>query len=308
MPTIEETRRANQVLLDYLTTPGMEKRAVDAVHDFTRLKIREEGFYRKILPQIPISDEDLDLAVDTDKPMKIVEKEPDNPPAITVPFASLPMNMYIYGPRYRVLFERILSPRFTKDINELRTYRMDIRQVLSDNAIKDMLAAEDGAFLTAVDTALVGPNVVVPTSNEVQWATIPGGLTRTNVVESMKILRRTPSNLPVNTVLVNHVSVYDILKWGRDEMGGDLSQDMLRNGWGELEFLNARWLVTIKRNLVPDNTVYYFAEPKFVGKSFLLEDITMYIESKAYFIEFFAYETIGGAIGNTNSLARVDFV
>jgi hypothetical protein len=33
--------------------------------------------------------------------------------------------------------------RFRWDIDELRTYRMDIRQVLSDNPIKGMLYEED---------------------------------------------------------------------------------------------------------------------------------------------------------------------
>ena len=65
------------------------------------------------------------------------------------------MNLYIRGPRYLVMMDRIVTPRFTKDVDELRTWIMDIRQVLSDNAIKDMLAEEDGKFITAVNTALV---------------------------------------------------------------------------------------------------------------------------------------------------------
>jgi hypothetical protein len=50
-----------------------------------------------------------------------------------------------------------------------------------------------------------------------------------------------------------------------------------------------------------------FADPKFLGKSFILEDTTLYVDRKAYMLEFFAYETLGGAIGNTNAVARVDF-
>jgi hypothetical protein len=33
----------------------------------------------------------------------------------------------------------------------------------------------------------------------------------------------------------------------------------------------------------------------------------MYIKREAYLLEFFAYETLGGSIGHTGGLARVDF-
>ena len=67
-------------------------------------------------------------------------------------------------------------------------------------------------------------------------------------------------------------------------------------------------IVTIKRNLVPDSTFFFFAEPKFLGKFYVLEDTTMAIERKFYFLEFFAYEEIGSAIGNVAGIARADFV
>jgi hypothetical protein len=117
----------------------------------------------------------------------------------------------------------------------------------------------------------------------------------------------TPFHLETHTVLINNVTIREILKWGRDEVGGDFSQDLLKNGWSEQEFMNARWIITIKRDLVPDNTIFMFADPKFIGKSFMLEDTTMYIKREAYMLEFFAYETLGGSIGHTGGLARVDF-
>ena len=144
-----DTKLTNETFLSYLETPGMEKRALDAVVDYTRYRMREEGFYRRVLPPIQVSNDDLDQQVDTDKPVKIIEREPDSPAAISIPFNTLPMNLYVRGQKYRVTFDRIVTPRFTKDVDELRTYRMDIRQILSDNAIKDMLAEEDRKFIEA---------------------------------------------------------------------------------------------------------------------------------------------------------------
>jgi len=297
----------NEELFSQLETPGMEKNALDAVNEFTRVRVREDGFYRKIIPPVQVSNDDLDRQVDTDKPVIVVDKEPGSPAAISIPFATLPINVYIRGPRYRVMFDRIVTPRFVKDIDELRTWQMDIRQVLSDNAIKDMLAEEDSKFLTAVNTALVNPNVVVPLSGVVQWQTIFGGISRDTIQEALKVMPRTPSHLEVNTVLVNNVTVRELLKWGYDEAGGDIAGDFLKKGWSELDLMNVKWVVTIKRDMVPDDTMFFFGDPRFIGKSYLLEDTTMHIKREAFMIEFFAYETLGGSIGHTGGLARVDF-
>jgi len=318
MPTAEvsaaasqaETKMINEAVFEKLASndPMLVKEAVDAVNDFTRTRMREDGFLRQILPQVPISNDELDRVVWTDKPMKVVDKEPDSPAAISIPFATLPMNLYIRGPRYLVMMDRIVTPRFTKDVDELRTWIMDIRQVLSDNAIKDMLAEEDGKFLTAVNTAMVGAGLTVPTSGVVQHENIGGGITRDGLWDMLKTMPSTPSHLEVHTVLVNNITIKDVAKFGRTEMGGDLSQDIMRNGWSLQEFLGTRFIITIKTDLVPTNTFFHFADPKFIGRHYSLEDTTMYIRREAYMLEFFAYQTSGASIGHTSGLSRADFI
>jgi len=307
--TQEESKLLGKVIFEKLSSRDahLEKQAVDAVNDFTRTKMREDGFYRRIMPPIPISNDDLDRAVDTDKPVKIVDKEPDSPAAISIPFATLPTNLYIRGDRYKVTFDRIVTPKFTKDVDELRTWYMDIRQILSDNAIKDMLAEEDGKFISAVNTALVGVGLVVPTSGTIQHQAISGGITRGNLWDSLKIMPNTPSNLEVHCVLLNNITIKEVAKLDRNAMGGDLSEEIMRNGWTLGDFMGIKWIITIKKGLVPTNTMYHFADPKFIGKSYMLEDTTMYIRREAYFIEFFAYESLGGTIGHTSGLSRVNF-
>ena len=50
--------------------------------------------------------------------------------------------------------------------------------------------------------------------------------------------------------------------------------------------------------------VYMFSDPVFIGKSYVLESTTAYVKRESYLLEFFAYETQGCAIGNTEDLAR----
>ena len=302
-----ESQLLNETLFEQLSTPGMEKTAVDAINDFTRTKMREDGFLRRILPPLQISNDELDRQVDTDKPVKVVDKEPDSPASISVPFATLPQNVYIRGPRYRVHFHRIVSPRFTKDVDELRTYSMDIRQVLSDNAIKDMLAEEDGKFIAAVDSCVGAAGSSPATSGTIQHQALGATINRSTIAEMMKILPRTPSRLETQTVLVNNLLVKELLKLDRAAIGGDLSQDLLLNGWAEGTISGAKLVVTIKQDLVGDNDAYLFADPKFIGKFFMIEDTTMYVKREAYMLEFFAYETIGATIGNTSGVGRAVF-
>jgi hypothetical protein len=171
----------------------------------------------------------------------------------------------------------------------------------------DMLAEEDSKFISAVNTSLIAVDTVTPTSGVVQWKTIGGGISRESMQDAFKVLPSTPFHLETATVLINNVTIRELLKWGRDEVGGDRSQELLFNGWSEAEFMRSKFIITIKRDLVPDNNIFMFSDPKFIGKMYLLEDTTMYIKREAWMLEFFAYETIGSSIGHTGGLARVTF-
>jgi hypothetical protein len=307
--SMEESRIANETLFEKLASrdANLIKQAQESVDDFTRTRMREDGFFRKIIPPLPISNSQLTRTTTSDKPMVVIDRESDSPAAISIPFATLPMNLYIRGSRYAVMFDRITTPRFTKDVDELRTWIMDIRQVLSDNAIKDMLAEEDSKFIRAVNTAIVGPGLIVPTSGTVQHAVMGGGVSRNSLWESLKVMPNTPSSLEVHTCLINNITIKDVGKFSHNEMGGTLAEDLMRNGWSLQTFLGKQWIITIKKGLVPTGTVYQFADPNFIGKSFTLEDVTMYIRREAYMLEFFSYSTMGATIGNTSGVCRVDF-
>lgn len=287
--------------------PALIKSAEDALTAYTRMKLRERGFARSIMPPIQVSNDQLTRAIDHERPVVVLDKENNIPAAVSVGFGTAPTNKIIEGPRYSVAFSRIQSPAFVKDVDLLRTYQMDIRQVTSDNAIKDIQAEEDGTLIAVINSLLGAEGSTVAETGTVQHAVIGGGITRASIADARKILPRTPSNLEAATVLVNSVTMKDIEKWGRDEIGGDMSEEILREGYSDRTIMNMRWIVTIKRRLVPDNTMFFFAEPKFLGKFLTLTDTVMYIERKAYMLKFFAWESIGMAIANSAAIAKVRF-
>lgn len=309
--TREDFQASSMALYEKLASNdvALQKEGEDYINRMLRMQLREDGFFRKIMEPVQIPNEELTPQVNTEKLVKVVEREPLSPAAISVPFNTLPLNLYIRADRYLVAFDRIESRRMTKDVDELRTWRADARKVFGDNILRDIAAEEDGKFLRAVNTALVGPNATVPTSGTVQYEVINSGIDRDALFDSMKILPNTPASLKPDIALVNHITINDICKFTHNEMGGTLSEDIMRNGWTLEKFLGIdRWIITIKKGLVPTNTIYYFAHRDFLGHAYILEDVTMYVDRRFYMLEFFYYETLGATIGNTSAVARVDFV
>lgn len=302
--TKTEVQLANERFFEMLGDSSMQKQAEDAISKFTRTKIREEGFTRRILP--PLKPDRFDRQLHTSKPFIVIDKEPDNPPAVTVPYGTWPTSFHILGPRYGVGFERVQTPRAIADMSELDTWTMDIRQVMSDNMLKDMHAEEDSKFIGAVNTALISAGGTVPTSGAIQWRVISGGITRETHKTAKQTMPATVFRLMPSIMLTNMITIVEYEKWGRDEVGGNASEDMLINGWSMKKFDGLDVLITIKRDLVPDNTTFLFADPKFIGKFFYRENATMYVKREAFMLEWFLYEEIGASIGHTGGLVRID--
>jgi hypothetical protein len=59
-----ETRLLNETLFDVLAgDPAETQAAIDAVNNFTRLRMREDGFFRRIMPPVPITNDALDRSI-----------------------------------------------------------------------------------------------------------------------------------------------------------------------------------------------------------------------------------------------------
>lgn len=289
-----------------LIEQGQTKEAADMATDFLRIRIRESSAFEKILPGIKIGNEDLTPQLNTDKPVFLCEMEPNSPGGATIPLGSQPISYFFHGSRFAVYFDLIVSPRFTQTTSQLRTYGMDIRQVITDNAILDMDFEQDRRMLAATLSIMGAEGSTVAETGVIQNKKIVDslGITRNSLADMFKILPSTFAHLTTATVLVNSITVIDVAKFGRDEVGGDLSQEMLVQGFNQKQLFGVNWIVTNKHELVSDSEFFLFASPEFMGKSLILEETTMYVDKKAYNIEFFAYTERGATIKNIAAVAR----
>jgi len=311
-----DVRSRNHAVIEGLRSDdsGIAKEAANNVNDYLRIRAREDGFTRRIQPPVPVTPADLDRQVDTVKPVIVKDMEPDTPGAYSVPFGVVPMNHYIGAPRYMVIFDRIMSYRFTADVANLLTYDLDIRQIFNDLMLKDILAEEDRKYITVADTVAGPLNDASPVTNprinevgSIGYITV-GAMGRGSLAYAMEGLPSTNRHLNPASALVNNITIWSVIGMGnRNAIGGDLSEDMFVNGFTERQIMGLKWMITIKTDLVATDDVYYFAAPKFLGDFYVLEDVTVSVKHENYMFEMFCYEMIGATLKNTAATCKARF-
>jgi hypothetical protein len=161
--------------------------------------------------------------------------EPSSKGAKSIPFGDTADSEAYYGNKFVCVFNPITTPEWTKDINELRTYRMDLRQVITDNSLKDIQTEEDGKFIAGVDIICgpvvsggnpgVGLGAVQQNLEIVPVAGADASLWgRKDYTKVLSILEN--NNLNNGVILMNRKTAKQFLNFDRSEIGGDLAQDL----------------------------------------------------------------------------------
>lgn len=306
--TQEKSRLLNGLLSEKLRSddPVHHKQAADVINEYIRTQVKEDSYLDKIIEPYPIQADELDRVIHTDKPTKVVDVEPESQAGYTVGYGGSPDRLWLRGRRFPVTAARLQTRKYAKDVAELRTWHMDLRQVVSDNAIRDLLAEKDGNFIAACNK-IVGPaDTVMPHSGTIQHKAMSGDITRDAIMEAFKVLQSTPGSHKAEKVLLNHNTILDLSKIAQDEWGNDHPGDIMANGWTKDKLNGADLIVTIKRNQVPDKNFYWFPNQIFIGKNFEFTPTTMHVKKEYFLVEFFAYLEFGCGIANTNGVARTD--
>lgn len=290
----------NSKFIASLDEQGFRKVASDFSTAYIRMINREDGFLRKIIPAETVSAKDLWTDPNSDRPAVILTIEPTGYPAVSLPFNSNAEIQYYYASKAIVSFFDVKTPRFQKNIYELMTYKdIDLRKVVVDNALKDMQKEEDAGFIGNVDA------VCQANSN---LYTFGGALSRDNWVEVSKIMGK--KMLRNGISLMNDATFREFGKLTRNEIGGDLSEKLFKEGMaglGDSKLFGMNVLSTLKADIVNDNVCYLFTESDYLGKLYELQKPTMYVERVEDIITVNANEKIGVSIVNTNGVAKIIF-
>jgi hypothetical protein len=110
--------------------------------------------------------------------------------------------------------------------------------------------------------------------------------------------------------LMNDATFREFGKLTRNEIGGDLSEKLFKEGMaglGDSKVFGMNILSTLKADLVNDNVAYLFTESDYLGKLYELEKPKMYVDRTEDIITVNANEKIGCSIINTAGVNKVIF-
>jgi len=308
-----QVRSDNQTVLDGLTSEDtyVQKEAKSAVGEYLHLRAREDSLSAKILPPTPVTWDDMDNQVDTVKPVIIREMEPTSKAAVTMPFGGVPSNVYMGAKRYRIMFDRTVGPRYGADVNNLRGYTMDIRQVFNDLMLVDLLHEKDRKFFAVADslcgTVNEASGLRYETVGTKGYIKLGGAISRGTLQLLAEGLVSTDHKLDAHCLVMNQKTAKQFISLDRTAFGGDGAEENLIKGISTQTVLGYKLITTNKYDLVAHNDVYLFAEPKFLGDNLVLQDITVSIKNEDYMMEMFAYDCSGGALANLGAFCRATF-
>lgn len=296
-PTVE---MRNQVVLESLFSEdsALRKEAQETANTYLKRRAYEDGIMRAYMNPPTITVDELDPQVNQEAPTKIYEIEPDTAASYSVPFSTQATALEVVGRKGLVVFHKITTPRHRKDKFLLAGYKSDIRQIITDNDLKLMLAEEDGTTFAMIDHLLsngtgVADQNITDAGSVPLWKTISGGLTPTTIVDILQILPNASPHFETHTLVMNHYLAKEMLSWSSLDLGDNLKQELVERGWVRKNLYGYNLLITIKKDIVANDEVYVFARPEEFGKFWILEDATLYPEAHGSMLEWWSEEVVG---------------
>ena len=314
---------------------ALEKTAA-AIGDYIQLKIREQGFARKILDYHTVTERDPMMQRDPngvhDGLEYVVPLEADTV-AQRIDFRGDPERTWIQGKRFPIRFFDISTDEFNKTEQELLAHTESVLKIIEQNSLKDMQEQEDIAFLdhvkssamlattrlnniavaaggvigfttgAEVDAFFKGTTVVAPIANPINSNIVLSTntyLRRETLDELAKIMSQ--RQLQLRVVLMSEFDFSSTIRWFADEIGHDIASKITVDGYKEATIGGYTIISTIKTNrrLVRPGHIYGFADKSALGKFLQLQAPKFWINKRANIIQMRGWETVGAGIGNVN--------
>jgi hypothetical protein len=312
--SLETQRQLRTALTEKLASRNetMVKEASSTLDTFIRKSFKEQSFMDKIMEPVQLSVDDFYKHTTSDKPMIMLEIEPECPGVIEMAYNSTTPIMTFGAKRILCGIDRIRSIRLKKEVNELLTWSVSLRDILCDLLLKQTLTRFDARGLSAINLSVgTKPNQVMRTTGAIHYHMVQDGLSPNAIAESLKYIPRLglENGLNTRTILMNNVTHKEFAKWTPLDAGEKWTTDIINKGLSSLnsEIMGLKPIITIKRYLVPDGMVYHFADPQYIGRSYVWVEPTMIIKQRDFSVEFSVFTERGGGIFVFLGIARVKY-
>lgn len=293
----------NAAFANQMETPEGRRELTEKTLLYIKQLLREESFVRKVLPPESVTKYDLQRDVNSDTVVKVVDIEPDSR-AVALNFRGESGADFVEGKRFQIPFFTISSKFYEKTEQELFAFEMPVIKVIEENTVKDIQEVEDVNWIrfSQASVTLTGKTLAAPAE---------GNLTRDLLKDSFKLIDG--DRLITTTILLNSQTWDDILGFGLQVFGDSIASKVIIDGYTYDQILGKKLIITTKsqtldkRHLVPFGQVWFYTDPQYLGRFYLLNSTKLYMDKIAEVIRWKAWETIGIGIGNVNSVAKLEF-
>ena len=307
---MERDKMANEkfVKLATSTSDADRVKAAEIGSEVIRERIREKAMPISMFTWTTTTNDQLVPQLESEENMRYFDYEVDSPASLSVGLYNNPHNYTFAARRGAMKFYKIMTPRMTKDTNEMRTYSYDIRKIFADNIVRDMAITLNMNWLTANQACIGAPNMETSWAEAPQWEQIPGGFGRETIpnIKAQMLRVQGDRGFEVKQLLTNIITAIEPSKFGREEAGGDLAQTMLKEGVQESKWGGMSWYITMNTKMVPTGTIWGFTDEKYYIRCSHLQETTMFIKSEYDMIEFVAMCNLGMLIVNERNVIRTD--
>ena len=309
---MERVKVADTNFVKLATSPRHEDRekAAEIGSEIIKERIREKAMPMSMFTWTTTTNDDLVPQLESEENMRYFDYEVDSPASLSIGLYGNPSNYTFSGRRGAMKFYQIMTPRMTKDTNEMRTYNYDIRKLFADNIVRDMAITLNQDWLTANQACLGVVNTMNDWAHGPQWVAVNGTWGRETIpnIKAQMIKVQGDRGFEVKQLLVNTLTAIEPAKMGREESGGDLAQTMLQEGVSESSWGGLQWYITMNTFMVPTGTIWGFTDEKYYIRCSHLQETTMYIKSEYNMIEFVAMANLDMLIVNNRNVIRTDLL
>lgn len=291
---IDTATAFNNVFLERINTAEGQEKVAEAGLAFVRTRLREIAFNRRILPPQNVTRADCQRAVDHDSLCIIRDIEPDST-AVVLTYRGRSPDKYLNGKRYAITFHKIASERFHKNEQELLAYDYPITKVVEENSLKDLQFVEDSEFMKHVDSGISVTGKHIESSDT--------AVNRKALIQMCKMIDG--DKLQSQVLLMTNVDWDDWQIMPATDVGSPLASEVVVSGYKYDTILNRRLIVTNKTEIVPPGRVYAFADPAYLGHSFLFGDAHFWIKKEADMISWETWYMRGAGIANIRAMASI---
>jgi len=291
----------NRIFVENLRDPSMLKEAEERSQAYLKLRVYEDSFLSRIIPPKPISPSQCDRTVDSPTLLrKIIDKEFTDVTATTMDFRGAGDFQFVETEQYPVDFYKIESPEFHITEGELRAKEQPIQSLIKHHTARHIQERMDSVFIDAVEAILTAnPSQAITDTSDI---ILPKNLTNLrNVIDG----RSDGFPQVCATLLMTQAQYNNIATWPQTGVDNGMGAEFWRDGYMYDKVLNLRVVKTIKANLIPNNVVYAFVAPEFLGHHLTFNDDRFQIRTEWDDISWKAWKTHGAAIGNNYGVAKL---